>query len=439
METIMIKQTKTGWGARAMGILVPMFIVFAGLALACFLYVTKPSAKRGTAPIKAPLVEVMAARAADHVVTLSAMGTVIASRSMALKPRVGGFVLNTSQRFVPGGIFRKGEVILALDATDYKLALEKRKTLVARARAELNLERGRQAVARAEVKLMETTSGKRFRDSDLALRKPQLAKVQADLASTMVDLKIARLDLERTVIRAPFNCMVMEKKVAQGSQVTSQEILATLSATDEYWVAATLPMDALDWIRFPLSGKGQGSPVTVFTRDNKIHPGRILRLLGDLSPQSRLARVLIAVKDPLGLETEKINPLLINAYVRVLIEGERISNVIALPRQVARDGNGVWIARENRLAIGQLEILWKNADTLFVKSGVAPGDKIVISDLSSVVDGMAIRIQARGDGPAKVGSALNGQTAGGDLPGQAADRALDGETSGKIREQAPQS
>ncbi len=426
----MIKQTKTGWGVRAVRILFPLLIVFAGLALASFLYVTKPSAKRGTAQIKAPLVEVMEARASDHVVTLSSMGTVTASRSMALKPRVGGFVLNLSQRFVPGGIFQKGEVILALDPTDYKLALEKRKTLVARARAELNLEKGRQAVARAEVKLMETTSGKRFRDSDLALRKPQLAKVEADLESAMVDLQTARLDLERTVIRAPFNCMVMEKQVEQGSQVTSQETLATLSATDEYWVEATLPVDELAWIRFPLSGKGQGSPVTVFTRDNKIHQGRILRLLGDIAPQSRLARVLIAVKDPLGLETEKVNPLLLNAYVAVAIEGERINNVIALPRQVVRDGNGVWIVRNNQLAIGRLEILWKNAETLFVKSGVEPGDKIVMSDLSSVVDGMVIRVQDREDGP---------ETAGGDSPGQTAGGALDGETSGKIREQAPRS
>ncbi|MCP4116647.1 MAG: efflux RND transporter periplasmic adaptor subunit [Desulfobacteraceae bacterium] len=426
----MIEQTETGWGVRAMRILVPMLIVAGGVALACFIYVTKPAAKRGQPRVKPPLVEVMEARAADHVVTLSSMGTVTPSRSMALKPRVGGFVLYTSERFVPGGIFNKGEVILTLDPTDYKLALEKNKTLVSRARAEFNLEKGRQAVARAEVKLMETTSGKRFSDSDLALRKPQLAKVQAELAAAGVDLEKARLALERTVIRAPFNCMVMEKRVEQGSQVTSQETLAVLSATDEYWVEATLPMDELAWIRFPLSGKEQGSPVTVFTRDKRAHPGRILRLLGDLAPQSRLARVLIAVKDPLGLGAGKGTPLLINSYVTVSIEGERLNNVIALPRQVARDGNGVWIARKNRLAIGQLEILWKNAETLFVESGVAPGDKIVLSELSSAVDGMAIRVQGLETGP---------ETADGGIPGQTAGNGLDGENSGKIRERAPQS
>lgn len=390
----MIKKSETGWAVKTVGIVIPLFIVFAGVALAFFLYVTKPSAKRGERGAEAPLVEVMEAVSSNHVVTISSMGVVMASRTIALKPRVGGFVLETSDRFVPGGIFKKGEVILKLDPRDFELALKKKEAILLRAQAELSLESGRQDVARAEVKLMETTSGKRLGEAGLALREPQLAQVRADLASVKVDVETARIDLERTVIRAPFNCMVMEKNVEQGSQVSIQESLATLAGTDEYWVEATLPMDELGWIKFSLSGQG-GSPVTLLTRDGKLHHGKVYRLLGDLSSKSRLARVLISIKDPLGLVSPKSPPLLINSYVTVAIQGERLDNVIALPRRAAREGDGVWIARNNELSIGQLEILWKNSETLFVKSGVEPGDEVVLSELSSALDGMAIRVKER--------------------------------------------
>ena len=387
------QNAKTPWGIKVIKIVLPLFIISAGIAIGVFLYQTKPAAKRGTPPAKVPLVEITTAVLSDHGVVISAMGAVKASRELALKSRVSGFVLETSDRFVPGGTFKKGEILLRLDPRDFELALKKKKALVLKTEAELNLERGRQAVAKAELRLMERSSGKRLDDPGLALRKPQLAQVQADLETVKVDVEQARIDLERTVIRAPFNCMVMAKQVEQGSQVTAQESLALLAGTDTYWVTATIAMDQLQWIRFPGPGTDKGSPVQVLIRDNQRYQGEVFRLLGDVADKSRLARVLVSITDPLGQDPEKTSPLLINAYVTLSIQGQTINNAIALPRRCARDGNTVWIARDGRLVVVPLDILWKNEKTLFVRSGVKPGDQIIVSELSSAVEGMAIRVE----------------------------------------------
>ncbi|ACN13360.1 putative membrane-fusion protein [Desulforapulum autotrophicum HRM2] len=387
------QSTKTPWTVKAIKIVLPLFILSAGIAIGVFLYQTKPAAKRGAPPAKVPLVEVTTAVLSDHGVVISALGAVTASRELALKSRVSGFVLTTSDRFVPGGIFKKGEILLRLDPRDFELALKKKKALVLKTEAELNLERGRQAVAKAELRLMERSSGKRVNEPGLALRKPQLAQVQADLETVKVDVEQAMVDLERTVIRAPFNCMIMDKQVEQGSQVTAQESLAVLAGTDAYWVTATIAMDQLQWIRFPGPGTDKGSLVQVFTRDNQRYQGEVFRLLGDVADKSRLARVLVSIKDPLGQNLKRTSPLLINAYVTLAIQGQTINNTIALPRRCARDGNTVWIARDRRLVVAPLDIMWKNEKTLFVRSGVKAGDKIIVSELSSAVNGMAIRVE----------------------------------------------
>ncbi|MDY0221490.1 MAG: efflux RND transporter periplasmic adaptor subunit [Desulfobacterium sp.] len=390
---------KVGWGERAIKIMIPFFIISAGIGIAVFLYATKPSAQRGAQPAKPPLVQVITAVRSNHRVVIPSMGAVTPSRSLAIKSRVAGFVFETSDRFVPGGIFKRGEVILKLDPRDFELTVEREKALVHRAEAELNLERGKQEVARAELSFMESSSGKRLRDPGLALRKPQLAQVEADLEMARVDLEQAMIDLERTVISAPFNCMVMEKKVENGSQITAQESLATLAGTDEYWVTALVAMDQLSWIRFPMEETDKGSPVQVVTRDKRIYRGEVVKLLGDIGEKSRLARVVVAVKDPLGLDTKTRSQLLINSYVTMAIQGRTIHDIIALPRECARDGSTVWIARDNQLMVEPVETVWANNETLFIKSGVIPGDKVVVSDLSSAVHAMAIRVvEAHKDG-----------------------------------------
>ncbi len=379
--------------------LIPIIFIVASIAAANYLYATKPVARRGRPQIPLPLVETMRVTSGTHFVTLSAMGTVIPSRTITLKSRVGGFVQDKSRELIPGGFFKKGEVMLRLEQEDFLLNVEKQKAVLARLEAELRLEMGKQTVAREELKILQSSSKRAISNADLALREPQLAQIKADIAGAKTDLDRVNLDLGRTIIKAPFNCMVMAVNVEPGSQVSSQDTLASLSGTDDYWVKGTLPTDQLKWVTFPLNSHDRGSKATISTRDGTSRPGQVIRLLGELGQETRLATLLVTIKDPLGLQDTGVTPLLLNSYVQIRIQGTQISHVIALPRNAVRDGDQVWCLYNNQLVIKTIEILWRDANQVFVSGGLDVKDEIIISDMASPVAGMALRAQAKTSPP----------------------------------------
>ncbi len=387
--------TRSPWLIWIVKLLLPILIIGAGMMFARYLYATKPTAKRARPKTDAPLVSTIKPVIGPHPVVISSMGTIAASTQINLRSRVSGLVLTVSDKFMPGGLFKTGEVILSLDPEDYELALTRQETLLAKAQAELNLEMGKQDVAKQELKLMQDTWGKPLDNTDLALRKPQLEQVKSDIESIKVDIRRTRLDLERTVIRAPFNCIILEKHVDKGSQVSSQDTLGILAGTDEYWVETTLPQDHLKWINYPHAGQKTASPAEILTRDGTSHPGQVIRLLGNLNPQTRLARVLVSVKNPLGIGTQTTAPpLLLGSYVTVKIKGSVIEKAIHLPRAALREGDTIWIAEDDHLSIRSVAIIWKNTETVFATGDIFPDDPVILSDLSSPVNGMALRTKS---------------------------------------------
>lgn len=381
---------KPSRAATALRIILPVLILAGGVMIARYLYATKPVAERRRPVPQIPLVETITAESMNHQVTIDTMGTVMASRAITLKPRVSGTVIETAGAFVPGGLFTKGEVILRLDPKDYVLALNKKKIELEKAEADLALEMGRQEVAREEVRLLQSTLNQPVGNSDLALRKPQLAQVKADIASVRTDIELAALDLERTLIQAPFNCMVLEKYVEPGSQVSVQEALADIVATDEYWVEATVPMDRLQWIDIPRTADGTGSPAVVTSQAGTRYPGRVIRLLGSLNADSRMARVLVAVSDPLSLVSGDRVPLLLDSYVNISIQGRTIKDAIAVPRKALQENDTVWVEEDGKLRIRPVAIAWKGTDRLFISHGIKPGDAVIVSELSMAVENMAV-------------------------------------------------
>ncbi len=410
------------WFRKTVRFLVPIVIIVAGLGFARQLYMTKPTAKKRRPKDKTPLVEVAKVPAVTRAVKISAMGTMMPALTVDLKARVTGRVIWVSEEFVPGGVFKKGDVILKLDPSDYKIAVQKQESLVSRAAAELALEKGRGDVAREELRLMEKTSGRSVGDRGLALRAPQLAKVEADLTTARAELAQAKLFLTRVVLRAPFNCVVKSKAVEIGGQVGTQDSLAVLDGTDRGWVEATVPQDRLGWIRFP-RGKGEkGSLVQVRPISGAERSGRVIRLLGDVT-ESRMAKVLVEVADPLGLSPGGDEaPLLTGSYVSVTIEGNILENVLPVPRSAVREGNSIWVADGGSLAIRNVRSVWSDREFLYVSQGLSPEDALIVSELSAPVEGMRLRMS--GESRRLAGDAETGQGSGND----------DRELSGKVND-----
>lgn len=394
-------------------VVLPLLVVAIGVVLFRGLVASKPPAQRAERPDRAPLVQVQRATSGTHTVVVQGQGEVVPAQRVVLQPELTGRVVWQNENLVPGGRFRKGERILRIDPRNYQVAIEQQSAQRDRAQMELELERGRQAVAQREWQLFGGEANAQGGDATaegraLALREPQLRTARVAVTAADSALDRAQLDLRRTNLVAPFNAVVQAEAVDPGQLVGPQTQVATLVGTDQFWVQVSVPLDVLSHVQVPGVGaaEGEGSTARVVQDigDRRIErTGRIVRLLGDLDPIGRMARVLVAIDDPLGLEERPESgaealPLLLGAYVHVYVEGDRVDDVIEIPRVAMREGDRVYVVNdESRLEFRDVEIAWRTEDTVLVRSGLRHGERFVTSRVPTPVEGMELRTEE--DGP----------------------------------------
>jgi len=395
---------KTSRWKLVLKILLPLLVLAVGAAGAYQMSRTGPEAQRKKPEKPLPIVQIMRLQASSERVVVPAMGSVIPAMELQLRSRVSGHVVSVHPEFTEGGIVKAGEEMVLLDPEDYRLAVEKQQTRVVNARYALQLEMGQQSVAKREWQIVN--AGKPVdgpvngMDKALALRKPHLENAQADLASAEADLKQARLNLDRTRVIAPFNAVILTKNVAKGSQVSTQDELAHLVGTDEFRVQVSIPVDALKWIAVPRKAGEPGAVARVFYGNNSgavsERVGQVIRLLGELETEGRMARILVAVKDPLALNVsgEQKPPLFIGQYVRVEIDGVYLKEVFSIPRSALRDDSRIWIAgSDGTLHIRPVDTIWRDEHRVIVKDGLQEAENLIISDIAAPVEGMPIRTE----------------------------------------------
>lgn len=383
-----------------------LLLVGAAAAGAWWLITTRPDPPKRDKQEIGALVETLSARSGKERVTVTGMGTVVPARSLALQSEVGGRVTELSPRLVLGGRLAAGEVVLRIEPRDYQYQVEQRKAQVEKALLDLKLEEGRQVVARREWEQLRPGLEAAEIDRELGLRLPQLQSARAALSAAQAALDKALLDLERTALAAPFDALVLEEAVEVGQIVGTQARIATLVAVDRFWVRAAIAQDRLGWIDLPgPDGSGGASARVAVEGDGRsARPGRVVRLLGDLDPIGRMARVLIEVENPLaaGNGSAGAPPLLLGAYVHVEIEGRELEGVFRLPRSALRDGNSVWLMDgRGRLEVRPVDVAWRDRQSVLIQAGLAEGDQVVACPVAAPVGGMLLRRRTAASGASR--------------------------------------
>ena len=275
-------------------------------------------------------------------VMISGHGTVMPAQEVKIQPEVTGRITEMSSKLIPGSYLPKGTVMARIDSRDYQAQYETWKNQVAQATLGLKQEQARQVVAKQEWHLLGESIPKERSNQELALRIPQIESAEAALAAAGSGLSKAELDIERCTIRAPFNALVLRENIDPGQLVTPQTEITALAGTDRFWIKVSVPLEYLPWIVIPEEGrKGAGAKIIQTAGSgNIIREGDVIRLLGDLDPDGRLARLLVAVEDPLNLGKNRSKlPLLIGSYVSVQITGKPMSGHRFDP-QKRRKGTG---------------------------------------------------------------------------------------------------
>ncbi|HEX4878500.1 MAG TPA: efflux RND transporter periplasmic adaptor subunit [Limnobacter sp.] len=362
-------------------------VLGTGVIASEILIATAPTASRKPPERQARLVTTLAVKAGDHAVELLGYGTIQAEQQISFQARVSGTVQEISPKFVPGGTFNKGDVLATLDKTDYEIALQTAQATLAQAQSALLSEQGNQVVAQADFDLLGMNVNER--EKALILRQPQLAAAKANVQSAQAAVAQARVNLDRTVLRAPFDGVVVSREASAGAQVSANTTLGQLASSQNFWVIAGIPQVDLQWIRFPASGQsGSRACVSDASRtDAQCHPGRVLSLQSSVQDNGRQAQVLVEVprsKKP-GLQ-----PLLLAQYVKVRFEGITVPNAFKLDPAHVR-GNTVWVNQQGELDVREVQVLFRSAEYVLVGEGLKDGDEIITSNLGAAVDGMAIR------------------------------------------------
>jgi len=381
-------------------------ILIGGILVTTLIFFTEPEAQSEGATIEtAILVDVVTTEKGTYAPTIVATGTVQPVEDVILSPLVPGQIVRRDPAFIPGGFVQKGEVLLQIDPSDYRNTLELRKSELLQSETALATEMGRQQIAEQDLELINNDS--LFGDNPLSdnetqlvLRQPQLNAVKANIEAARASMNQAQLNLDRTTIRAPFDAHILSQNVTVGSQVSQGDDLGRIVGTDSYWVLATVPVSRLQWLKFPESEKEKGSMVRIENPSawpsGAHREGYLDRQIGALDNQTRLARVLVRVDDPLATsdQLQGAPKLMIGTFVEVNIQADSIPNVVRLDRDLVRSNQTAWVMKDNLLEIRELDIILTDNQHAYIKSGLEDGDKVVSTNLSTVTNGVELRTRS---------------------------------------------
>lgn len=384
---------------RWLQVLLPLAAVGVGIAVASLFVATGSEAAPQDAEVAQTFVRVVTTRSVDYAPTVRAMGVVRAERSVALAPEVAGRIKEANHALVPGGLVAKDEPLIRVDGRDYSDALAMTVADLAAARLRVREEDTLRRVAEHEWK--DRPEG--FSDETLAfaLREPHLDVAKAQVKSARTRIAKAKRDLGRTLLRAPFDAVVITESVELGQTVSPTMPVVTLAGTDQFRVEVSIPVSQLKELRIPgvNTDAPTGSKARIFNEaagDEAVFEGTVLRLERAVDQRGRMAKLHLAVQDPLSLDQDASDrplPLLIGSSVRVEIEGQPLPGVSVFPRTVIQESGTVWVLDDtNELHGRDVGVRWRDAATVVIATGLQPGDRVVTTGLPLGTEGMKVSV-----------------------------------------------
>ena len=379
---------------RLLQVIVTLMLLGLGVFGMNKITTSRQKVKRQKPPPPVPTVRVMEVKTKPHRVTIESEGTVRPLEEIKLVPQVGGKAIYVSPDLVNGGEFSKGDVLLRVEPVDYQLALALAEAKVKDGESRLQIAEEESTAAKEEwIFNRPGGSGTALAPPPLVAKEPQLAAARAMLQAYKADFKKARLNLERTELKAPFNGRVSQENVGVGQFVSPGQILATLYSIEAAEVVVPLEDRDTFWFHIPgfTPGHGPGAAAKVIaqvTGRTITWAGRVVRTEGQVDPKTRMLPVVIKVERPFAMRP----PLAIGLFVTVSIHGNILPGSSLIPRSALHQNNTVWIVDQNgRLRFQKVKVARFQGARALISMGLKTGDRIVISPIEVVTDGMAVR------------------------------------------------
>ena len=381
---------------RTLKIVAPLLVLGGAGLVAVVMYWNRPPVEVQAPVFTPPGVRVEAVTLRDVPFSVTSQGTVRPRTESQLVTEIAGRVTSIAPSFAEGGFFESGDVLVTIDPFDYQQAVVSARSQLAQARLRLAQEE-----AEAEVAIREWDALGRGDPRALTLREPQLEDARASVAGAEASLKRAERDLERAEIVAPYAGRIRQKNVDIGQFVRVGDAVATIYAVDAAEVRLPLPDEQLAYLDLPLSYRGgadQPQPrVTLratFAGEAHEWQGRIVRTESEIDPVSRMVHAVAEVLDPYAPGPNRRRPpLAVGMYVEAEIVGRTVRNVAVVPRAALRGRDRVLLVDAgDRLSFREIDILRATTDAIYVRSGLAEGELVVVSPLDTPTEGMRVQL-----------------------------------------------
>lgn len=327
-------------------------------------------------------VETALVRRGSILQRISAPGSLVAKRESRIGPEVTGRIerIHVSE----GDRVEAGEPLFRIDPEPYALALRQAEARLDRARAEreqiaVDLERGRRLRSR------EVLAEQRLEELRTALEVAMAGERELEEA-----VALARRNLARTVVRAPYDASVAARLEDEGTTalVQPQTIVLVLQETSELEAQASIPE-----VHFAAIREGDAALLHVEGMPQPI-PTEVGAVSDSIDPATRTYRVTMPVPNP-------DHRLKAGVFARVEILPRAKSDVLLVPREAIRREEGatrVLVVRDGRAVSVPVRLGVVAEDAVEVLHGLRVDQEIVVGESArTLAPGM--RVQADGDAP----------------------------------------
>ncbi|WP_434937616.1 efflux RND transporter periplasmic adaptor subunit [Shewanella sp. HL-SH8] len=366
-------------------IILPIVVLGLGIGALAGISALKKPPEEKPALDTTPLVSVEEIQFQPMMFNVSSYGVVNPKYNTNLVSQVMGEITYLSDSFVKGGFVKAGDILAKIDASDYEADLLDAQASIASAKAALVQERANVKVA--ETEWAQISNGT---PTDLSLRKPQLAQEIAKLKSAEAGLHRAQRNLERTVIRAPYDSLVSSREVGLGSYVSKGTAVGALLSTDIAEVRLPLADKEIQY----LEAKGVNATVELvgnFAGSKQEWIGKIVRSEGVVDSKSRMTYLVAEIVDPYGLKADK-RELRYGTYVTANISGASAGEVTIVPRHLIVNGQVAIMDDEKLLRYIDVTMLRQEGSKVVISDGLENGMKLITSALDYPIEGMKLAL-----------------------------------------------
>ena len=426
------RPSKAGRVARLVinRILLIVLFVLIGLGLRFGLAMLKEPPAQADIPERRIQVEVAKVQLEDVPVTIAGYGEVRPLDLVAITPKVPGEIVAIHPRLEQGEVIPEGELLFRIDPRDYENAkaqaeaqVEQLKNKIARLKEQYRSDQERlklvsrtRDLAKSEfdrdtalyekedvgaqslVNLSEISYNKVQDAYDqleqaLALYPMGIREAQAGLAAAEAALKQAKLSLERTEVRAPFNARVKMVQLEVGQMAAPGAPVLMLA--NDAMLEISVPLDSRDarsWLRFREEGPAEGvswfgevEPVPcriTWTEQQDGHSWTgTLHRVERFDQMTRTVSVAIRVDTREAARTEHGLPLVDGMFCQVEIPGRTMQQVCRLPRSAVAFEGWVYVAEDGRLQRRTVDVIRNEGEDAFVSGGLEPGELVIVTRL----------------------------------------------------------